>query len=143
MHENFKLLIRVSEYCLCIEQDKLWLELVNKSYTGKWWSHELSEEMFEWLIDQFERASKFQHHKQQPLIRTSKYKLEILTGREKKRACNNEVFCCICGDGEGSFCNNILFCELCNIAVHQVLQQFKSIEIFSKRSIFILNIHLF
>ena len=72
--------------------------------------------MFEWLIDQFERASKFQHHQEQPVMRMSRHKLEMVM----EAGLREGGFCCICGD-DGVLChNNILTCQLCNISVHQV-----------------------
>lgn len=86
----------------------------------------LSEELFEWLLEQFETHSRFQHiNNHHNVIKTSKYKLSIITNNNNNKEVSEsrkdeDAFCCICGDGDGSFCNNILFCELCNIAVHQV-----------------------
>ncbi|XP_037701286.1 bromodomain-containing protein 1 isoform X3 [Choloepus didactylus] len=84
------------------EEDYAWLEIVNEKRKGECVSA-VSQSMFEFLMDRFEKASHCENQKlgeQPPLI-------------------DEDAVCCICMDGECQNSNVILFCDLCNLAVHQ------------------------
>ncbi|XP_077025323.1 bromodomain-containing protein 1 isoform X4 [Tamandua tetradactyla] len=84
------------------EEDYAWLEIVNEKRKGECVSA-VSQNMFEFLMDRFEKASHCENQKlgeQPPLI-------------------DEDAVCCICMDGECQNSNVILFCDLCNLAVHQ------------------------
>lgn len=63
----------------------------------------VSKELFEQLMDLFEKESFFQPR--------------IEPGHEMPA--DDDAICCICLDGECHMHNVILFCDLCNLAVHQ------------------------
>ncbi|XP_028934578.1 bromodomain-containing protein 1 isoform X3 [Ornithorhynchus anatinus] len=84
------------------EEDYAWLELVNAKRKSAGASV-VSQNMFEFLMDRFEKESYCEDRKQgdpPPLI-------------------DEDAVCCICMDGECQNSNVILFCDLCNLAVHQ------------------------
>jgi len=62
----------------------------------------VSKEVFELLIDNFEKESYFQSQ-----------------ASEGHVLADEDAICCICLDGECHSNNVILFCDLCNLAIHQ------------------------
>ncbi|XP_040089546.1 bromodomain-containing protein 1 isoform X3 [Oryx dammah] len=84
------------------EEDYAWLEIVNEKRRGDCVSA-VSQSVFEFLMDRFEKASHCEKQKQggqQCLI-------------------DEDAVCCVCMDGECQNSNAILFCDMCNLAVHQ------------------------
>ncbi|KAB1270071.1 Bromodomain-containing protein 1 [Camelus dromedarius] len=84
------------------EEDYAWLEIVNERRRGDCMAA-VSQSVFEFLMDRFEKASHCEKQKQggqQCLI-------------------DEDAVCCVCMDGECQNSNAILFCDMCNLAVHQ------------------------
>ncbi|XP_072829829.1 bromodomain-containing protein 1 isoform X3 [Vicugna pacos] len=84
------------------EEDYAWLEIVNERRRGDCVAA-VSQSVFEFLMDRFEKASHCEKQKQggqQCLI-------------------DEDAVCCVCMDGECQNSNAILFCDMCNLAVHQ------------------------
>jgi len=81
-------------------QDATWLKVINQR-RRKDSVPPVSKEVFELLMDNFEKESYFQ----------SQVSGHVLA--------DEDAICCICLDGECHSNNVILFCDLCNLAVHQ------------------------
>ena len=64
----------------------------------------VSQEVFEMLMDRFEKEAFFQSQ---------------TTGRDPTPSIDEDAVCSICMDGECQNSNVILFCDMCNLAVHQ------------------------
>ncbi|XP_012656709.1 bromodomain-containing protein 1 isoform X3 [Otolemur garnettii] len=84
------------------EEDYAWLEIVNEKRRGDCVSA-VSQSMFEFLMDRFEKESYCENQKQ----------------GEQQSLIDEDAVCCICMDGECQNSNVILFCDMCNLAVHQ------------------------
>uniref|UniRef100_A0A2K6GIS0 Bromodomain containing 1 n=1 Tax=Propithecus coquereli TaxID=379532 RepID=A0A2K6GIS0_PROCO len=84
------------------EEDYAWLEIVNEKRKGDCVSA-VSQSMFEFLMDRFEKESYCENQKQ----------------GEQQSLIDEDAVCCICMDGECQNSNVILFCDMCNLAVHQ------------------------
>ncbi|XP_042638730.1 bromodomain-containing protein 1 [Orycteropus afer afer] len=84
------------------EEDYAWLDLINEKRKGDCVSV-VSQHMFEFLMDRFEKESYCENQKQ----------------GEQQALIDEDAVCCICMDGECQNSNVILFCDLCNLAVHQ------------------------
>ncbi|XP_040843508.1 bromodomain-containing protein 1 [Ochotona curzoniae] len=84
------------------EEDYAWLEIVNEKRKGDCVSA-VSQSMFEFLMDRFEKESYCENQKQ----------------GEQQSLVDEDAVCCVCMDGECQDSNAILFCDLCNLAVHQ------------------------
>ncbi|XP_023397783.2 bromodomain-containing protein 1 isoform X2 [Loxodonta africana] len=84
------------------EEDYAWLDIINEKRKGDCVSV-VSQNMFEFLMDRFEKESYCENQKQ----------------GEQQSFIDEDAVCCICMDGECQNSNVILFCDLCNLAVHQ------------------------
>ncbi|XP_048355623.1 bromodomain-containing protein 1 isoform X3 [Sphaerodactylus townsendi] len=84
------------------EEDYAWLEIINEKRKGDGVSV-VSQNMFEFLMDRFEKESYCETQKQ----------------GEHQSLIDEDAVCCICMDGECQNSNVILFCDMCNLAVHQ------------------------
>ncbi|XP_071408671.1 bromodomain-containing protein 1 isoform X3 [Pithys albifrons albifrons] len=84
------------------EEDYAWLELINDKRKSDGVSV-VSQNMFEFLMDRFEKESYFENQKQ----------------GDHQSLIDEDAVCCICMDGECQNSNVILFCDMCNLAVHQ------------------------
>ncbi|XP_008567181.1 PREDICTED: bromodomain-containing protein 1 isoform X2 [Galeopterus variegatus] len=84
------------------EEDYAWLEIINEKRKGDCISA-VSQNMFEFLMDRFEKESYCENQKQ----------------GEQQSLIDEDAVCCICMDGECQNSNVILFCDMCNLAVHQ------------------------
>ncbi|XP_058273572.1 bromodomain-containing protein 1 isoform X3 [Hemibagrus wyckioides] len=84
------------------EEDYAWLELVNEKRRSEGFS-QVSPNVFEFLVDRFEKESFLQSQGQQ----------------DPQSLVDEDAVCCICMDGECQDSNAILFCDMCNLAVHQ------------------------
>ncbi|XP_078139032.1 bromodomain-containing protein 1-like isoform X2 [Centroberyx gerrardi] len=84
------------------EEDYAWLELLNEKRRSEGIS-QVSYNLFEFLMDRFEKESYFATQGQSDL----------------QSLVDEDAVCCICMDGDGADSNVILFCDSCNIAVHQ------------------------
>nr|XP_045008041.1 bromodomain-containing protein 1 isoform X3 [Jaculus jaculus] len=84
------------------EEDYAWLEIINEKRKVDCVSA-VSQNMFEFLMDRFEKESYCENQKQ----------------GEQQSLIDEDAVCCICMDGECQNSNVILFCDLCNLAVHQ------------------------
>ncbi|XP_020838604.1 bromodomain-containing protein 1 isoform X2 [Phascolarctos cinereus] len=84
------------------EEDYAWLEIVNERRKADGMSV-VSQNMFEFLMDRFEKESYCENQKQ----------------GDPQSLIDEDAVCCICMDGECQNSNVILFCDLCNLAVHQ------------------------
>ncbi|XP_010371878.1 bromodomain-containing protein 1 isoform X4 [Rhinopithecus roxellana] len=84
------------------EEDYAWLEIVNEKRKGDC-VPAVSQSMFEFLMDRFEKESHCENQKQ----------------GEQQSLIDEDAVCCICMDGECQNSNVILFCDMCNLAVHQ------------------------
>lgn len=84
------------------EEDYAWLEIINEKRKGDCVSA-VSQNMFEFLMDRFEKESYCENQKQ----------------GEHQSLIDEDAVCCICMDGECQNSNVILFCDMCNLAVHQ------------------------
>ncbi|XP_029472092.1 bromodomain-containing protein 1 isoform X3 [Rhinatrema bivittatum] len=84
------------------EEDYAWLEIINEKRKNDGLSV-VSQNMFEFLMDRFEKESYCENQKQGDL----------------QSLIDEDAVCCICMDGECQNSNVILFCDMCNLAVHQ------------------------
>uniref|UniRef100_A0A8C5MJ99 Bromodomain containing 1 n=1 Tax=Leptobrachium leishanense TaxID=445787 RepID=A0A8C5MJ99_9ANUR len=84
------------------EEDYAWLEIINERRKSEGLSV-VSQEIFEFLMDRFEKESYCENQKQ----------------GDQQSLIDEDAVCCICMDGECQNSNVILFCDMCNIAVHQ------------------------
>ncbi|XP_075285364.1 bromodomain-containing protein 1 isoform X2 [Opisthocomus hoazin] len=84
------------------EEDYAWLEIINEKRKSDGVSV-VSQNMFEFLMDRFEKESYCENQKQ----------------GEHQSLIDEDAVCCICMDGECQNSNVILFCDMCNLAVHQ------------------------
>ncbi|KAK5602427.1 hypothetical protein CRENBAI_012004 [Crenichthys baileyi] len=84
------------------EEDYAWLELINEKRKSEGIG-QVSHNLFEFLMDRFEKESFFSTQGQSDL----------------QTLVDEDAVCCICMDGDGADSNVILFCDSCNIAVHQ------------------------
>ncbi|XP_059968066.1 bromodomain-containing protein 1 isoform X2 [Mesoplodon densirostris] len=84
------------------EEDYAWLEIVNEKRRGDCVAA-VSQSVFEFLMDRFEKASHCEKQKQ----------------GEQQCLIDEDAVCCVCMDGECQNSNAILFCDMCNLAVHQ------------------------
>ncbi|XP_053260493.1 bromodomain-containing protein 1 isoform X4 [Podarcis raffonei] len=84
------------------EEDYAWLEIINEKRKSDGFSV-VSQNMFEFLMDRFEKESYCETQKQ----------------GEHQSLIDEDAVCCICMDGECQNSNVILFCDVCNLAVHQ------------------------
>ncbi|XP_042553962.1 bromodomain-containing protein 1 isoform X3 [Dipodomys spectabilis] len=84
------------------EEDYAWLEIINEKRKSDCVSA-VSQNMFEFLMDRFEKESYCENQKQ----------------GEQQSLIDEDAVCCICMDGECQNSNVILFCDMCNLAVHQ------------------------
>ncbi|XP_020947014.1 bromodomain-containing protein 1 isoform X2 [Sus scrofa] len=84
------------------EEDYAWLELVNEKRKADCVAA-VSQSVFEFLMDRFEKASHCEKQKQ----------------GEQQCLIDEDAVCCVCMDGECQNSNAILFCDMCNLAVHQ------------------------
>lgn len=84
------------------EEDYAWLELLNDKRKSEGIS-QVSHNLFEFLMDRFEKESYFTTQGQSDL----------------RSMVDEDAVCCVCMDGDGADSNVILFCDSCNIAVHQ------------------------
>ncbi|XP_074083355.1 bromodomain-containing protein 1 isoform X4 [Macrotis lagotis] len=84
------------------EEDYAWLEIMNERRKADGVSV-VSQNMFEFLMDRFEKESYCENQKQ----------------GDPQSLIDEDAVCCICMDGECQNSNVILFCDLCNLAVHQ------------------------
>uniref|UniRef100_A0A2K6CQR0 Bromodomain containing 1 n=1 Tax=Macaca nemestrina TaxID=9545 RepID=A0A2K6CQR0_MACNE len=84
------------------EEDYAWLEIINEKRKGDC-VPAVSQSMFEFLMDRFEKESHCENQKQ----------------GEQQSLIDEDAVCCICMDGECQNSNVILFCDMCNLAVHQ------------------------
>ncbi|KAK7486575.1 hypothetical protein BaRGS_00022241 [Batillaria attramentaria] len=85
------------------EEDHAWLELVNEKRLGEK-VNVISQEVFETLMDRFEKEAFFQSQS---------------SGKDQGPSIDEDAVCSICMDGECQNSNVILFCDMCNLAVHQ------------------------
>ena len=84
-------------------QDHAWLELVNEKRRDED-ILTVSQEIFEILMDRFEKEAFFQSQS---------------SGKDPNPSIDEDAVCSICMDGECQNSNVILFCDMCNLAVHQ------------------------
>ncbi|KAG8577355.1 hypothetical protein GDO81_010150 [Engystomops pustulosus] len=84
------------------EEDYAWLEIINDKRKSEGFSS-VSQDIFEFLMDRFEKESYFENQKQ----------------GDQQSLIDEDAVCCICMDGECQNSNVILFCDMCNLAVHQ------------------------
>ncbi|XP_069621077.1 bromodomain-containing protein 1 isoform X3 [Ranitomeya imitator] len=84
------------------EEDYAWLEMINEKRKSEGFSI-VSQDIFEFLMDRFEKESYFENQKQ----------------GDQQSLIDEDAVCCICMDGECQNSNVILFCDMCNLAVHQ------------------------
>uniref|UniRef100_A0A8D0G2A3 Bromodomain containing 1 n=1 Tax=Sphenodon punctatus TaxID=8508 RepID=A0A8D0G2A3_SPHPU len=84
------------------EEDYAWLEIINEKRKSDGFSV-VSQNMFEFLMDRFEKESYCEIQKQ----------------GDHQSLIDEDAVCCICMDGECQNSNVILFCDMCNLAVHQ------------------------
>ncbi|KAM4037526.1 bromodomain-containing protein 1 isoform 3-T4 [Anomaloglossus baeobatrachus] len=84
------------------EEDYAWLEMINEKRKSEGFSL-VSQDIFEFLMDRFEKESYFENQKQ----------------GDQQSLIDEDAVCCICMDGECQNSNVILFCDMCNLAVHQ------------------------
>ncbi|XP_069833056.1 bromodomain-containing protein 1 isoform X2 [Dendropsophus ebraccatus] len=84
------------------EEDYAWLEIINEKRKSDGFSV-VSQDIFEFLMDRFEKESYFENQKQ----------------GDQQSLIDEDAVCCICMDGECQNSNVILFCDMCNLAVHQ------------------------
>ncbi|XP_066447984.1 bromodomain-containing protein 1 isoform X2 [Eleutherodactylus coqui] len=84
------------------EEDYAWLEIINEKRKSEGFSV-VSQDIFEFLMDRFEKESYFENQKQ----------------GDQQSLIDEDAVCCICMDGECQNSNVILFCDMCNLAVHQ------------------------
>ncbi|XP_053572598.1 bromodomain-containing protein 1 isoform X4 [Bombina bombina] len=84
------------------EEDYAWLEIINERRKSDGLSI-VSQDIFEFLMDRFEKASYCENQKQ----------------GDQQSLIDEDAVCCICVDGECQNSNVILFCDVCNLAVHQ------------------------
>ncbi|KAM4676295.1 bromodomain-containing protein 1 isoform 2-T2 [Discoglossus pictus] len=84
------------------EEDYAWLEIINERRKSDGLSV-VSQDIFEFLMDRFEKASYCENQKQ----------------GDQQSLIDEDAVCCICMDGECQNSNVILFCDMCNLAVHQ------------------------
>ncbi|XP_073429584.1 bromodomain-containing protein 1 isoform X2 [Dendrobates tinctorius] len=84
------------------EEDYAWLEMINEKRKSEGFSV-VSQDIFEFLMDRFEKESYFENQKQ----------------GDQQSLIDEDAVCCICMDGECQNSNVILFCDMCNLAVHQ------------------------
>ncbi|XP_074871900.1 bromodomain-containing protein 1 isoform X3 [Carettochelys insculpta] len=84
------------------EEDYAWLEIMNEKRKSDGVSV-VSQNMFEFLMDRFEKESYCENQKQ----------------GDHQSLIDEDAVCCICMDGECQNSNVILFCDMCNLAVHQ------------------------
>ncbi|XP_057597641.1 bromodomain-containing protein 1 isoform X3 [Hippopotamus amphibius kiboko] len=84
------------------EEDYAWLEIVNEKRRADCVAA-VSQSVFEFLMDRFEKASHCEKQKQ----------------GEQQCLIDEDAVCCVCMDGECQNSNAILFCDMCNLAVHQ------------------------
>ncbi|KAM6303510.1 bromodomain-containing protein 1 isoform 2-T2 [Podargus strigoides] len=84
------------------EEDYAWLEIINEKRKSDGMSV-VSQNMFEFLMDRFEKESYCENQKQ----------------GDHQSLIDEDAVCCICMDGECQNSNVILFCDMCNLAVHQ------------------------
>ncbi|XP_065599621.1 bromodomain-containing protein 1 isoform X4 [Cyrtonyx montezumae] len=84
------------------EEDYAWLEIINEKRKSDGVSV-VSQNMFEFLMDRFEKESYCENQKQ----------------GDHQSLIDEDAVCCICMDGECQNSNVILFCDMCNLAVHQ------------------------
>ncbi|KAL8617955.1 hypothetical protein ACOMHN_052906 [Nucella lapillus] len=85
------------------EEDHAWLELMNEKRNGDGTST-VTQEVFETLMDRFEKEAYFQSQ---------------TAGKDQGTSIDEDAVCSICMDGECQNSNVILFCDMCNLAVHQ------------------------
>ncbi|CAH1783682.1 unnamed protein product [Owenia fusiformis] len=85
------------------EEDYAWLELINDKRT-KDNNMIVSQEIFEHLMDRFEKEAFFQSQ---------------TNGKDSAPNIDEDAVCSICNDGECQNSNVILFCDMCDLAVHQ------------------------
>ncbi|XP_041350148.1 peregrin-like isoform X2 [Gigantopelta aegis] len=85
------------------EEDHAWLELVNEKRRDEDMLT-VSQEVFEILMDRFEKEAFFQSQ---------------TSGKDPNPSIDEDAVCSICMDGECQNSNVILFCDMCNLAVHQ------------------------
>ncbi|XP_076469577.1 peregrin-like isoform X2 [Babylonia areolata] len=85
------------------EEDHAWLELMNERRNGDG-TNTISQEVFETLMDRFEKEAHFQSQ---------------TNGKDHGTSIDEDAVCSICMDGECQNSNVILFCDMCNLAVHQ------------------------
>ncbi|ESO96230.1 hypothetical protein LOTGIDRAFT_174941 [Lottia gigantea] len=86
------------------EEDHSWLELVNETRVKEGSNGVISQEVFETLMDRFEKEAFFQSQS---------------AGKDQNPSIDEDAVCSICQDGECQNSNVILFCDMCNLAVHQ------------------------
>ena len=84
-------------------QDFAWLDIVNDQRKTEGVST-VSQEIFETLMDRFEKEAAFQSQS---------------AGNDLGPSIDEDAVCSICMDGECQNSNVILFCDMCNLAVHQ------------------------
>lgn len=84
-------------------QDCAWLEIINEQRNNDSLSP-VSQEVFETLMDRFEKEAFFQSQS---------------SGKDTQPSIDEDAVCSICMDGECQNSNVILFCDMCNLAVHQ------------------------
>jgi len=99
------------------EEDIAWLELVNEQRS----KHNLSlvsHDMFELLLDRFEKESFFQRQSNTPASISSSTTASVPDSPAV--ADDDDAVCAVCLDGDCYHDNVILFCDMCNLAVHQV-----------------------
>ncbi|PVD24392.1 hypothetical protein C0Q70_14874 [Pomacea canaliculata] len=85
------------------EEDHAWLEIVNDKRCTEGVTS-ISQEVFETLMDRFEKEAFFQSQ---------------TSGKDQGPSIDEDAVCSICMDGECQNSNVILFCDMCNLAVHQ------------------------
>ncbi|XP_064632300.1 peregrin-like isoform X3 [Lineus longissimus] len=85
------------------EEDYAWLELINEKRKKENLSS-VTQEIFETLMDRFEKEAFFQSQ---------------TSGQDSHSSIDEDAVCSICMDGECQNSNVILFCDMCNLAVHQ------------------------
>ncbi|XP_064607465.1 peregrin-like isoform X2 [Liolophura sinensis] len=85
------------------EEDHAWLGLLNEQRKSSS-LHSISQEVFEIVMDRFEKEAFFQSQ---------------TSGKDPNPSIDEDAVCSICMDGECQNSNVILFCDMCNLAVHQ------------------------
>ncbi|XP_067685196.1 peregrin-like isoform X3 [Haliotis asinina] len=85
------------------EEDHAWLEILNDKRDTDG-IQTVSQEVFETLMDRFEKEAYFQSQS---------------SGKDPNPSIDEDAVCSICMDGECQNSNVILFCDMCNLAVHQ------------------------